>query len=64
MLGGMAFITFVKGCQFHFDKYFVFLIGMKCFSFKMFRCAVLGLYCSNTYSANIIQIENKLNISK
>jgi hypothetical protein len=55
----------MQGCQFRFGRCFVFSIGMKCFSFEMFRCTVSGLYCSYIYiySINIIQIQDKLIIN-
>jgi hypothetical protein len=54
-----------QGCQFPFCKCFIFLIGMKCFSFGIFWRAVSGLYCSYIYiySTNIIQIQDKLIIN-
>jgi len=53
-----------QGCQFCFDRCFVFSIGMKCFSFGVIRRAISGLYCSYIYnSTNIIQIQDKLIIN-
>jgi len=55
-----------QGYQFYFDRYFVFSIGMKCFSSGVFRRTVSGLYCSYIYiynSTNIIQIQDKLFIN-
>ena len=58
---------FGQGCQFRFGRCFVFLIGMKCFSFGVFQRAISGFYCSYIYiyiySTNIIQIQDKLNIN-
>ena len=53
----------MQGCQFYFGRCFVFLIGMECFSFGVFRHAVSGLYWSYIYSTNIIQIQDKLIIN-
>jgi hypothetical protein len=56
----------MQGCQFRFGRCFVFSIGMKCFSFEMFRytfrdCTVhIYIYI---YSINIIQIQDKLIIN-
>ena len=64
-----------QGCQFRFGRCFIFSIGMKCFSFGVFRRAVSELYCSHThththththiyiYATNIIQIQHKLIIN-
>jgi len=60
-----------QGCQYRFDRCFVFSIVMECFSLGVFRCAILGLYCSYfyiyiyiyIYLTNIIQIQNKLIIN-
>jgi hypothetical protein len=60
-----------QGSQFHFDKCFVFSIEMKCFSFRVLRYAVAGLYCLVYIyiyiyiynSTNIIQIQDKLIIN-
>ena len=62
-----------QGCQFHFDKCFVFSIEMTCFSFIVIRRAVSGLYCLVYIyiyiyiyiynSTNIIQIQDKLIIN-
>jgi hypothetical protein len=45
--------------------YFVFLIEIKYFCFRVFWRVVLGLYCSYSYiySINIIQIQDKLIIN-
>jgi hypothetical protein len=60
--------TINKGCQFHFNKCFIFSIGIECFDFRAFRHAVSGLFCSYIYiyihnSTNIIQIQDKLIIN-
>jgi len=56
-----------QGCQFRFDRCFVFSIGMECFSFGVFRRAVSGLYYIYIYiyiySTNIIPIQDKLIIN-
>ena len=56
-----------QGYQFHFGMYFIFLIKIKCLSFKVFQHVVSGLYCSYIYiyiySTNIIQIQDKLIIN-
>ena len=52
-----------QGCQFRFGKCFIFLIGMECFSFGVFRRAVSGLCYIYIYSTNIIQIQDKLIIN-
>ena len=51
--------TSTQDCQFCFDRYFVFSIEIKYFSFGVFRRAVLRLY----NSTNIIQIQDKLIIN-
>jgi len=58
-------LCFKQGCQFRFDRCYVFSIVMECFSFGVFRCAVSGLNCIYIYiySTNIIQIQDKLIIN-
>jgi hypothetical protein len=46
-----------QGCQYHFDRYFVFLIGTKCFDFRAFQRVISRLYFSSIY------IQNKLIIN-
>ena len=50
-----------QGCQFCFDRCFVFSIGMECFSFEVFRGCTVHIYIY--IYINIIQIQDKLIIN-
>jgi len=51
----------LKRCQFRFDRYFVFSIEIECFSFRVFRRAVSGLYCSYIYSTRFLYLGDLIN---
>jgi hypothetical protein len=56
--------TWRQGCQFRFDKCFVFSIEIECFSLGVFRgCTVYIYIYIYIYITNIIQIQDQLIIN-